>query len=71
MLSGRERAAMRWEARESLLRHQLERVEEHLRAIGEPSGQRDVERIERLRREREDLLASLTALGPNPRSKMG
>jgi hypothetical protein len=71
MLSGRERAAMRWEVRESLLRHQLERVEEHLRAIGEPRGQRDVERIERLRREREDLLASLAALGPDPRSKMG
>ena len=76
MHAGRERNVLRWEAHHALLTKQLAEVEETLAALaalGEPNGphERERERLEHLRRERDELQMRLQQLGPSPEAKMG
>ncbi len=71
MHPGRERNVLRWDVYHARLRGRLAEVDEALTALGEPRGPRDRERLESLRRQRDDLERQLRQLGPSPSAKMG
>jgi hypothetical protein len=71
MPMGRDRGAVRWDVRQSLIHAELERIERDLARLNVPGGPADVARQTELARERERVLSRLRALGPSPRAKMG
>ena len=78
MHPGRERNVLRWEVRHEQLRRQLAEtcaaLEAALVSSGEPQGTSERERVERLqqlRRQRDDVQRRLQELGPFPGAKMG
>ena len=71
MKMGLERGILRWDIHASLLRARLDRAEESLRAMEDDQAEGQPERLRALRRERDDLIRKLSALGPSPRAKMG
>ncbi len=78
MHPGRERNVLRWEVRHEQLRRQLAEMSAALEAALESSGEsrgagerERVERLQRLRQQRDDLQRQLQELGPFPGAKMG
>ena len=72
MPGGRERNIMRWEARVSLLREQIARLDERLARLGTANGSSPAAaQREGLMAQRADLARELDAMGPDPRAKMG